>query len=75
MGNGNGAFRAQRGGVLDGTCVLGKRVVANTLATSKLFKHPDRSEDGKAGTVVEVKLRSGNLPPGPAGAASVRATF
>jgi hypothetical protein len=41
--------------VLDGISVLGNRVVANTLATSKLFSVPIQS-DGKAGTVVEVKL-------------------
>ncbi|HEY0339351.1 MAG TPA: hypothetical protein VGC34_00975, partial [Steroidobacteraceae bacterium] len=33
---GNGAF-GPKGGVLDGISVLGKRVLANTLATSKLF--------------------------------------
>jgi sugar lactone lactonase YvrE len=51
---GNGAF-GPKGGVLDGIAVLGKRVVANTLATSKLFSIPIGA-DGKAGTVVEVKL-------------------
>jgi sugar lactone lactonase YvrE len=51
---GNGAF-GPKGGVLDGISVLGKRVVANTLATSKLFSIPIGA-DGKAGTVVEVKL-------------------
>ena len=51
---GNGAF-GPKGGVLDGISVLGKRVVANTLATSKLFSVPIEA-DGKAGTAVEVKL-------------------
>jgi hypothetical protein len=51
---GNGAF-GPKGGVLDGISVLGKRVVANTLATSKLFSIPIGA-DGKAGTVAEVKL-------------------
>jgi sugar lactone lactonase YvrE len=51
---GNGAF-GPKGGVLDGISVLGRRVFANTLATSKLFSVPIES-DGKAGTVVEVKL-------------------
>jgi sugar lactone lactonase YvrE len=51
---GNGAF-GPKGGVLDGIAVLGKRVVANTLATSKLFSIPIGS-DGKAGPVTEVKL-------------------
>ena len=51
---GNGAF-GPKGGVLDGISVLGKRVLANTLATSKLFSVPIGA-DGKAGMVVEVKL-------------------
>ena len=51
---GNGAF-GPKGGVLDGISVSGKRVVANTLATSKLFSVPIEA-DGKAGTAVEVKL-------------------
>jgi len=51
---GNGAF-GPKGGVLDGISVLGKRVVANTLATSKLFSVPIEA-DGKAGTAVEVQL-------------------
>lgn len=51
---GNGAF-GPKGGVLDGISVLGNRVVANTLATSKLFSVPIQS-DGKAGMVVEVQL-------------------
>lgn len=51
---GNGAF-GPKGGVLDGISVLGKRVVANTLATSKLFSVPIEA-DGKAGAAVEVKL-------------------
>jgi sugar lactone lactonase YvrE len=52
---GNGAFGPQKGGILDGISVLGKRVVAATLGTSKLFSIPIGA-DGKAGTVVEVKL-------------------
>ncbi len=51
---GAGAF-GPKGGVLDGISVVGKRVVANTLATSKLFSIPIGS-DGKAGAVTEVKL-------------------
>jgi sugar lactone lactonase YvrE len=51
---GNGAF-GPKGGVLDGISVLGKRIIANTLATSKLFSIPIGA-DGKAGTVTEVKL-------------------
>lgn len=51
---GHGAF-GPKGGVLDGISVLGQRVVANTLATSKLFSVPI-GPDGKAGTAVEVKL-------------------
>jgi sugar lactone lactonase YvrE len=51
---GNGAF-GPKGGVLDGISVLGKRVVANTLATNKLFSVPIEA-DGKAGSAVEVKL-------------------
>jgi sugar lactone lactonase YvrE len=51
---GNGAF-GPKGGVLDGISVLGKRVVANTLATSKLWSVPIGA-DGKAGSVTEVKL-------------------
>jgi sugar lactone lactonase YvrE len=51
---GGGAF-GPKGGVLDGISVLGKRVVANTLATSKLFSVPIEA-DGKAGTAAEVKL-------------------
>ncbi len=54
MWAGNGAF-GPKGGVLDGISVLGKRVLANTLATSKLFSTPIGA-DGKAGTTVEVKL-------------------
>jgi sugar lactone lactonase YvrE len=51
---GNGAF-GPKGGVLDGISVVDKRVVANTLATSKLFSIPIGA-GGKAGTVTEVKL-------------------
>ena len=51
---GNGAFGAPHG-VLDGISVLGDRIYANTLATSKLFTVPIGA-DGKAGTVAEVKL-------------------
>jgi sugar lactone lactonase YvrE len=51
---GNGAF-GPKGGVLDGISVLGKRVLVNTLATSKIFSIPIEA-GGKAGTVAEVKL-------------------
>jgi sugar lactone lactonase YvrE len=51
---GNGAF-GPKGGVLDGISVLGNRVLANTLATSKVFSTPI-GPGGKAGTTVEVKL-------------------
>jgi len=51
---GTGAFGA-RGGVLDGISVLGDRVIANTLATSKLFSVPIR-QDGSAGPVTEITL-------------------
>jgi sugar lactone lactonase YvrE len=51
---GNGAF-GPKGGVLDGISVLGNRVLANALATSKLFSVPIQA-DGKSGTVVEVTL-------------------
>jgi sugar lactone lactonase YvrE len=44
-----------RGGALDGIAVLGDRVLANTLTTSKIFATPI-GKDGKAGTTVEVKL-------------------
>ena len=50
----DGAF-GPKGGVIDGISVLGKRVYANTLATSKLFMVPIEA-GGKAGTVTEVKL-------------------
>ena len=53
---GNGDFgKPQDHGVLDGISVLGNRVYANTLLTSKLFTVPIES-DGKAGPVAEVKL-------------------
>lgn len=51
---GNGAF-GPKGGLLDGISVLGKRVLVNTLVTSKLFSVPIES-DGKAGAVTEVSL-------------------
>ncbi|HXA92239.1 MAG TPA: hypothetical protein VNU73_03240, partial [Steroidobacteraceae bacterium] len=51
---GSGAF-GPKGGVLDGISVVGKRVLVNALATSKLFSVPVNG-DGTAGTVVEVKL-------------------
>jgi sugar lactone lactonase YvrE len=57
----NGAF-GPKGGVLDGISVLGNRVVANTLATSKLFSVPIQS-DGSAGTAVEVTLDKPILRP------------
>ncbi len=51
---GRGAF-GPKGGLLDGICILERRVLVNTLATSRLFSVPiDR--DGTAGAVVEVKL-------------------
>ena len=53
---GNGDFgKPQDHGVLDGISVLGNRVYANTLLTSKLFTVPIGA-DGKAGPVAEVKL-------------------
>lgn len=51
---GAGAFGAP-GGVLDGISVLGDRVIANTLATSKLFSVPIQ-QDGSAGLVTEITL-------------------
>jgi hypothetical protein len=51
---GAGGFGPQ-GGVLDGISVLGKRVLVNTLATSKLFSVPIAA-DGKSGPITEVKL-------------------
>lgn len=51
---GNGGF-GPKGGVLDGIAVLGKRVLVNALATSKLFSIPIES-DGKAGAITEVTL-------------------
>lgn len=50
----DGAF-GPKGGVLDGIAVLGKRVLVNALATSKLFSVPI-GKDGEAGGVAEVKL-------------------
>jgi hypothetical protein len=47
-----------RGGLLDGIAILGHRVLAGTLATSKLFSIPIQS-DGSAGKVTEVKLDRG----------------
>ena len=53
---GNGDFgKPQDHGVLDGISVVGNRVYANTLMTSKLFTVPIGA-DGKAGAVAEVKL-------------------
>jgi sugar lactone lactonase YvrE len=53
---GNGDFgKPQDHGVLDGIAVIGNRVYANTLMTSKLFTVPIGA-DGKAGAVAEVKL-------------------
>jgi len=51
---GSGAFGPPHS-VLDGISVLGNRVYANALLTSKLFTVPIGA-DGKAGAVVEVKL-------------------
>jgi sugar lactone lactonase YvrE len=51
---GNGGF-GPKGGVLDGISVLGKRVIVNALATSKLFSVPIKS-DGTADTITEVQL-------------------
>lgn len=51
---GNGGFGPPKG-VLDGIAVLGTRIYANTLATSKLFTVPIGA-DGKAGAITEVKL-------------------
>lgn len=49
-----GAF-GPAGGVLDGIAVVGNRVVANTLVTSKLFA-VEIGADGKAGKVTELAL-------------------
>ncbi len=51
---GNGGF-GPRGGVLDGISVLGRRVLVNTLGTSKVFSVPIES-DGKSGTITELTL-------------------
>jgi hypothetical protein len=51
---GNGGF-GPKGGVLDGISVLGKRVLVNTLGTSKVFSVPIES-DGKSGTITELTL-------------------
>jgi len=51
---GNGHF-GPKGGLLDGISVLGKRVLVNTLITSKLFSMPIES-DGTAGAITEVAL-------------------
>jgi hypothetical protein len=53
-GAGDGAF-GPRGGVIDGVAVLGKRVIAGTLGTSKLFAVPIQP-DGSAGKVTELTL-------------------
>ena len=53
---GHGDFgKPEEHGVLDGISVLGNRVYANTLMTSKLFTVPIGA-DGTAGAVAEVKL-------------------
>lgn len=44
-----------KGGAVDGLSVLGKRVIVNELAASKLFS-VDIGQDGAAGTPVEIKL-------------------
>jgi hypothetical protein len=51
---GNGGF-GPKGGVLDGISVLGNRLFANTLGTSKLFSVPIETE-GQAGPITEMKL-------------------
>ena len=51
---GNGGF-GPKGGVLDGIAVLGKRVLVNTLGTSKVFSVPIEA-DGKSGSVTELSL-------------------
>ena len=45
----------KKGGAVDGISVLGKRVIVNELAASKLFS-VDIGKDGTAGTPVEVTL-------------------
>jgi len=54
---GNGGF-GPKGGVLDGIAILGNRVLAGTLFTSKLFSVPIQP-DGSAGKVTEVNLDRG----------------
>jgi hypothetical protein len=49
-----GAF-GPKGGVLDGIAFVGGRLIAGTLATSKLFA-VEVAADGKAGKVTELKL-------------------
>jgi sugar lactone lactonase YvrE len=44
-----------KGGAVDGISVLGKRLIVNELAASKLFS-VDIGKDGAAGTPVEIKL-------------------
>ena len=51
---GHGAF-GPAGGVLDGITLVDKRVVVNTLATSRLFTI-EVAKDGSAGTITELKL-------------------
>lgn len=51
---GHGAF-GPRGGLVDGISILGRRVLVNTLATSRIYSVPIEP-DGAAGTVVEVRL-------------------
>jgi sugar lactone lactonase YvrE len=52
---GSGGEFGAKGGILDGIAVVGDRVIANVLFTSKLFSVPI-GKDGKAGTVTEIKL-------------------
>jgi sugar lactone lactonase YvrE len=51
---GHGAF-GPRGGLVDGISILGRRVLVNTLVTSRIFSVPIEP-DGAAGPVTEVKL-------------------
>ena len=50
----DGSF-GPKGGILDGIAVVQGKVVVNALRTGKLFSVPV-GQDGKAGTVAEVKL-------------------
>jgi hypothetical protein len=51
---GKGAF-GPKGGMLDGIAIVRNRMVVNTYQTNKLFSVPIGA-DGRAGTIVEVKL-------------------